>query len=97
MIELSYVCRTGLLDQGSRLGGRPAEEPVPYRGTAGAAARHVVRVTRGTCVQAQGTRVVIVHVSVTLNIFQTGCLVDKLPPMSQLSHLVKILTINIIL
>ena len=89
MIELGYVCRTGLLDQGSRLCGRPAEEPVPYRGTAGAAAGHVVRVTRGACVQAQGTRVVVVHVSMTLNIVQTVCLVDKLPPMS---HLVNMLT-----
>lgn len=86
MIELGYVCRTWLLDQGSRLCGRPAEEPVPYRGAAGAAAGHVVRVTSGTCVQAQGTRVVIVHVSMTLNIVQTVCLVDKLPPMSHLNH-----------
>ena len=92
MIELGYVCRTWLLDQGSRLGGRPAEEPVPYRGTAGAAAGHVVRVTRGTCVQAQGTRVVVVHVSITLNIVQTVCLVDKLPPMPHLKHLVNTLT-----
>ena len=93
MIELGYVCGAGLLDQGSRLGGRPAEEPVPYRGAAGAAAGHVVRVTRGTCVQPQGTRVVIVHVSMTLNIVQTVCLVDKLPPMSHLNHLVNMLTI----
>ena len=93
VIELGYVCGAGLFDQGSRLCRRPAEEPVPYRGTAGAAAGHVARVTCGARVKAQGTRVVIIHVSMTLNIVQTVCLVDKLPPMPHLNHLVNMLTI----
>ena len=92
MIELSYVCRTGLLDQGTRQGGRPAEEPIPNRGAAGATPRHVVRVTRGTCVRAQGTRVEVVQLSVTLYVVQTVCFVQKLPPMSLLNHLLNILT-----
>ena len=94
MVELSYVCRTGLLDQGIRQGGGPAEEPIPDWGTAGATSRHVVtlRVTRGTCVLAQGTRVEVVQLSVTLNIIQTVRFVHKLPPMSLLNHLINILT-----
>ena len=89
MIELTYVCRTGLLDQGLRLGWWPAEEPIPDWGAARATSGHVVTVrnTRGTCVQAEGTRVIVVHLTMTLNIVQTVCLVDKLPPMSLLNHL----------
>lgn len=91
MIELSYVCRTGLLDQGLRLGGWPAEEPIPDRGAAGATSRHVVTVrsTRGTCVWAEGARVMVVHLTMTLNIVQTVGLVNKLPPVSLLNHLLQ--------
>ena len=88
VIELRYVGRTGLLDHCLRVCGRPAEEPVPHRGAARG------ELTRGTWLWAQWTRVLIVHLAQTLNIVQTVCLVNKLPAMSLLSHLIKLLSLK---
>ena len=88
MIELGDVCWTGQLDHSLGLGGGPAEESVPDRGTAGAASGHVIIVlTRGTCVQTQRTRVMVEHLSTCLNVVQTVCLVDELPPVPLINHL----------